>query len=96
MITALVLVGIALVALAVNYLVREGVEEILIFPIGVLVGIIFVGIFAMVLAWPVMLLLGAAHSHYAGIPALGFWATFFLVCAVRLTTLDFNLKTQWS
>lgn len=40
-----------------------------------------------VLAFPlaglVMLFLGAAHSHYAGIPALGYWATFWLLLAVR-------------
>jgi hypothetical protein len=37
-------------------------------------------------AWAVMLLLGAAHSHDARIPAFGFAATFFLSWAISIVT----------
>ena len=86
MITILVLLGIAAVALVVYWLAQS--ETFTIFVGGFLVGAVFVFFFTAILSWPVMLLIGAAHSHYAGIPALGFWATFFSVAALRLATLQ--------
>lgn len=45
-------------------------------------------------AWGFMLLLGAAHSHDERIPALGFWASAFLVLALKVATITFNTETK--
>ena len=36
------------------------------------------------LFWPVMILLGAVHSHIAWVPALGWQATFLVVALLTL------------
>jgi hypothetical protein len=43
-------------------------------------------LFVFGLPWVVMLLLGAAHSQDARIPAFGYWATFWLTMAIEVAT----------
>jgi hypothetical protein len=37
-------------------------------------------------AWLFMLLLGGIHSHVEFIPAIGYWASFLVVLAIRVIT----------
>jgi O-antigen ligase len=39
---------------------------------------------ALVLFWPVMILLGMAHAQIPGIPALGWWPTLVVVALLGL------------
>lgn len=41
-------------------------------------------VFAALQAWVVMLILGALHTYFEGIPALGFWPVFFIMWLVNI------------
>lgn len=50
-------------------------------------------------AWAWMLALGIAHSRAHGVPALGYWLTFLLVCLVtnsslRMTPVESAMNTK--
>jgi len=56
---------------------------LIVIPLVVLLG----AVVSLVVAWPVMLILGAAASVSGhGLLAVGYWTTFWLVWAVRIAT----------
>ena len=46
----------------------------------ILIWLILIGL----IAWPVMLLIGAIHASYAAVPAIGFWVTYAIVLVLKL------------
>lgn len=55
---------------------------------AVAVALLIVTVSAMILAWPVMVLLGVFASLTGFPTAIGFWATFVLVFIVKLLTSE--------
>ena len=55
-------------------------------PSLILASLVLAFVLSLFTGWIVMLLLGAAHSQDAVIPALSYWGSYFLTVAVGVAT----------
>lgn len=48
------------------------------------IGLVSSALFVVIVAWPVMLGLGAAHAQWPVVPAFGYWTTYIVTLAIHL------------